>query len=241
MMSGSRYRTLARQLMAGIARGDHPVGSYLPTEHALGEQYGLSRVTVREALRELEQLGLVSRRPRHGTRVESLHPNSGFVLVGDSLDAVLRFTQDLPFILLGSEAVFPDVRQAQEFQLSASQRYARITGVRCRSGDAPTLFSEHWIPALYAPEAATLDGLTGSIAEFLARQRDDEIHRINQVIDVARLDREQADALGVPDGSAALRTRRWYRNQRADLVLMSTSLSPEGRYAMASVLQRNPR
>ena len=237
----SQYRTLARHLMDGIARGDFPVGSYLPSEQALGEQYGVSRVTVRGALRELEQLGLISRRPRLGTRVESSHAISEFMLVGDSLDAVLRFTRDLPFVLLRSESILLDVRQADELQLLAKQRYSRVTGLRSRPDAAPTLFSEHLIPALYAVDPELLDGLTGSIAEFLAQRRSDDIHRINQVIDVARLSSEQARHLHVPNKSPALRTRRWYRNRNADLVMMSTSLSPEGRYAMTSILQRSPR
>ena len=57
-------RRLAWDLRAQIAAGDPPAGSRLATETALAERFGMSRPTVRAALRELETLGLV--RTHHG-------------------------------------------------------------------------------------------------------------------------------------------------------------------------------
>lgn len=47
------------QLLAAIERGDYPPGSALPSERALCETFGVSRVSVREAIAGLESLGLV--------------------------------------------------------------------------------------------------------------------------------------------------------------------------------------
>ena len=67
--SAPRYMTLAETLRAGIAAGNPAVGELLPTEHALTEQYGVSRHTVREALRMLAEAGLIARRRGAGTVV----------------------------------------------------------------------------------------------------------------------------------------------------------------------------
>ena len=53
---------LAELLREKILKGDLPVGADLPTERDLGEQAGLSRATVREALRSLEGEGLIATR-----------------------------------------------------------------------------------------------------------------------------------------------------------------------------------
>ena len=54
---------------SAIADGRYPVGAQLPTEHELCRQLGLSRFTIREAIRVLATAGLVRRKPRAGTVV----------------------------------------------------------------------------------------------------------------------------------------------------------------------------
>ncbi len=47
------------QLLAAITRGDYPPGSLVPSERALGEMFGVSRVSIREALAGLAATGLI--------------------------------------------------------------------------------------------------------------------------------------------------------------------------------------
>lgn len=63
---------LARELRRRILSGDVPAGSALPTERELVSQTGLSRTSVREALRLLEAENLVTTRPgRYGGSIAS--------------------------------------------------------------------------------------------------------------------------------------------------------------------------
>src|SRR6478609_10789367 len=75
-MNKPHFADIARDLTEGIASGRFPVGSYLPTELELRDLYQTSRHTVRAALHELQQLGLVSRRKNAGTRVETMQPRN---------------------------------------------------------------------------------------------------------------------------------------------------------------------
>ena len=68
---GPLYRRLYEALRERITTGRYPVGSLLPTEAALCEEFNLSRYTVREALRQLTVLGLVARRQGSGSQVVS--------------------------------------------------------------------------------------------------------------------------------------------------------------------------
>ncbi|ROO51479.1 GntR family transcriptional regulator [Micromonospora sp. Llam0] len=63
------YREIAADLREAIARGDHPPGSRIPTEHELAESYGVSRETVRRALAELRAAGVLESARAAGTRV----------------------------------------------------------------------------------------------------------------------------------------------------------------------------
>jgi GntR family transcriptional repressor for pyruvate dehydrogenase complex len=57
------YQRVVQQVEEAIFGGEIGVGDHLPSERDLVEQFGVSRATVREALRVLESAGLVSSRP----------------------------------------------------------------------------------------------------------------------------------------------------------------------------------
>jgi GntR family transcriptional repressor for pyruvate dehydrogenase complex len=63
------YQDLARSLLAELAAGKFPVGSRLPAERELAQQYDVSRPTVREAIIALEVQGLVEVRVGSGAYV----------------------------------------------------------------------------------------------------------------------------------------------------------------------------
>ncbi|MCU6665528.1 FadR/GntR family transcriptional regulator [Silvania hatchlandensis] len=60
---------LAEKLAQRILTGEYMPGSILPGEMELGEQFGVSRTAVREAVKTLTAKGMVLPRPRIGTRV----------------------------------------------------------------------------------------------------------------------------------------------------------------------------
>ena len=63
------YRQLMQKLRADMAAGVYPAHSRIPSEQALCESYGVSRVTVRKALSELTREGLLQRQQGKGTFV----------------------------------------------------------------------------------------------------------------------------------------------------------------------------
>lgn len=60
---------LAEKLAQQILRGEYAPGAILPGEMELGEQFGVSRTAVREAIKTLTAKGMVLPRPRIGTRI----------------------------------------------------------------------------------------------------------------------------------------------------------------------------
>lgn len=57
------------ELGAGVISGRFPVGSILPNDAALMDEFNVSRTVLREALKTLEAKGLVEARPKVGTKV----------------------------------------------------------------------------------------------------------------------------------------------------------------------------
>ena len=63
------YKQIVRALSDSIANGTYRPGDKLPTEAELIEQFGVSRITVRSAIKEMEDAGLVERARGKGTFV----------------------------------------------------------------------------------------------------------------------------------------------------------------------------
>ena len=67
------YKQVVRALESRISAGGLNPGRILPSESALMDEFGVSRITVRQALAELEKLGQVVRRQGKGTFVGRPH------------------------------------------------------------------------------------------------------------------------------------------------------------------------
>jgi fatty acid metabolism transcriptional regulator FadR len=72
---------IARTLRIKILSGEFPPGERLPTEQALADTFGVNRATLREAIKQLEMLGLVAVQQRTGIRVREFWNDSGLELL----------------------------------------------------------------------------------------------------------------------------------------------------------------
>jgi DNA-binding GntR family transcriptional regulator len=240
----SQYQRLAQILQREIESGSRAVGSLLPTEEALCAAHGVSRITVRAAMRELERLGLILRRARVGTRVIAATPSAVFMHDGDSVDGVLQFTRTLPFHLLDiAPAVGDDDLTAADLAALPPEDgpFLRVTGVRGAPGQPPLLYSVHMVPQRHAAAVARFDGCLGSLPQWLAEASGETVAEIRQVFDATGLSREAALALQMHPGEPALRTRRAYHQPGGRLIVRSTTVGPQGRYVFSSVLRRETR
>lgn len=83
------YFQLASVLREQILSGHYSAGDQLPTEADLVEAYGVSRITVRQALTMVERDGLVHRQVGRGTFVTDARPFTGEQKVEGSLDDLI--------------------------------------------------------------------------------------------------------------------------------------------------------
>ncbi len=67
MPDTSTYVRVAEAIRSDLGRGVRGVGHRLDSERVLAERYGCSRLTIRAALSDLEENGLLTRLPRKGT------------------------------------------------------------------------------------------------------------------------------------------------------------------------------
>jgi GntR family transcriptional regulator, galactonate operon transcriptional repressor len=106
-------------LVDRIVSGEHPVGTLIPREPELCAAFGVSRTVIREALKVLEEKGLVRVRRGHGTAVN--HDDEWNLLDPQVLAAVVRHDRDLDVL---DDLI--EVRVALEADMAA--RAARLRG-----------------------------------------------------------------------------------------------------------------
>ena len=80
-MENHKYREIIENIQEDISSGRYKPGGRLPSEAELVRRFGVSRMTVFRAMRELQSLGIVTRRVGSGTFV-SASPNSGSYVFG---------------------------------------------------------------------------------------------------------------------------------------------------------------
>src|SRR3954463_21606 len=97
---------IVSQLRGLILRGDYAPGDKLPPERRLAEELGVNRASLREAIKSLEQMGLVKTRQGDGTRVLDFMRTAGVELVSHLIPVHGAPTRDMLGGLLGSPRFF---------------------------------------------------------------------------------------------------------------------------------------
>ncbi len=76
-MENHKYREIFEKIQGDISSGRYRAGNRLPSEAELVRRFGVSRMTVFRAMRELQTLGIVTRRVGSGTYVSAaVNPGS---------------------------------------------------------------------------------------------------------------------------------------------------------------------
>src|ERR1700739_4544688 len=120
------YAALEAQLAADIARGEFPIGSQLPTEDRLIQRFAVSRTTVRKAIQNLSDRGLVE--IRHGTGTFVAQPR-----LTQELTELTGFVEDMDALghapsarLIDRIVVAADAAVAEHLALAVGTRVMRI-------------------------------------------------------------------------------------------------------------------
>ena len=234
-----RYQQVANELIDGISRGIYPVGRLLPTEMELCEQYGISRSTVREALRRLRDAGLISRRRRIGTEVLSRTPPASYRQPTNSISDLLQYADDTRVEILSKKRVACERSLAELLECRVGQVWLRVDSLRTIPGAPnPICMTTAYLDARLPDLERNLEGLDGPISAMLERIYGLRMARIEQSIDAISLGKRQAKLLLAEPGSPALRATRRYYREDGTLVELSSATHPGDRFTYVTSLVR---
>lgn len=232
---GPRYARLADTLIHDIRRGRYPVGEMLPPELALCARYGVSRHTVREAIRKLSELGLISRRRGIGTRVRARRAQGRFVASLSSIAELFRYTQRTRLKLLGSHKVSADARLAAMLRCKPGQRWLRLDTCRYPIGEGvPITYMEIYVLPGHAGIRSRLEGGGTWIYGLIEELYGERIVEVQQDIGSIAMPERVAKLLGVAPGAPALHVLRYYYATSERLLSVSVNFYPQSRFRIST-------
>lgn len=117
---------IARQLLRSIVNRSLRPGERLPSERSLASRLGVNRASLREAIKRLEQLGLVHTRRGDGTRVADFMSHAGVELLQHLMPLALSESPEL-------------LRDLHEVRVSLGREVARVAARRCQLEDLDEL------------------------------------------------------------------------------------------------------
>ncbi|OAS27343.1 GntR family transcriptional regulator [Methylobacterium platani] len=235
-----RYLQLAQTLISEIESGRYPVGALMPTEFALCEQFGASRFTVREAIKRLVELGLVSRQAGVGTRVLSAQSRTAYRQVMQGLDDLQQYTAETVLEILDVEMAPLAEDIAALAQAPVGQSWLHMRGLRHREGEAeaPLCVTEIYIHPAFRAVREVGGRSTVPVYVRLEEQFGESVAEVQQQIRAVVLTPDQAERLGAAPGAPALWICRLYLNRRAEVIEVATSVHPAERFSYSAVFRR---
>jgi GntR family transcriptional regulator len=233
------YRRLVEALRAEIEAGAHPVGSLLPTEGELQSRFGVSRHTVREALRQLKDEGLISSRQGAGTTVVSRVRPKRFVHEVASINDLIAHAQELKYEVDSSAMVVADAELAQRLGCEEGERWLRIEGFRHPEGDpAPVAWTEAFIRSEFAGVALFLGRRPGPIYLWIEEMYGTSVEEVEQVLYGREIFETAAEGLGVEPGHPGVEVKRTYRLGDGACALVAFTLYRADHFSLSMTMRR---
>jgi GntR family transcriptional regulator len=200
------HRQLFLVLHDEIGRGALAAGDALPTEQSLCDQFGVSRITVRRALADLAEAGLIERRHGIGSFVTERLPDGREAAGGSYLDNMrqVEFETEVDVIERGIRALPPAVRARWDSRDSALH-VLRVRRER-RTGE-PLMITEAWLPAELA-DAVTESALARAPLYRLIADAGVTLERLEHEMTAEIAGPRTASLLGTAIGTPLIRVIR---------------------------------
>ncbi|KAJ55683.1 GntR family transcriptional regulator [Actibacterium mucosum KCTC 23349] len=227
------WKSIAMSLTSEIANGHYKPGDRLPTEAELSRRFQVNRHTVRRALQDMNESGLVHSRRGAGVFVASTPTDY-------PLGRRVRFSQNIAqagksswreILLLEKRA--PNRAEAEALELAEGD-LVHVAETLAMQQDTPIALSRHVFSAERFPDILQNIEATGSITQALKRSGVADYTRAHTRLTAKSASAAQATRLRIREGDPILRTtgvnidsknqpieygRTWFVGDRISLIV----------------------
>lgn len=189
------YRQIADQIREQIQSGALKAGDALPTELRLREQFGVSRVTVRQAIKLLVEQDVLESVQGSGTYVKEVKVNYDIYQLTSFDEKLQHLDVASHSEVLAFSIIKPPMAIAEALALSEDERVYYIKRLRYIV-QKPVTLEETWMPLSLFPDL-TYEVMQGSKYAWMENSKNMLIDRSEQEIIPLMPTKEMVALLGV--------------------------------------------
>lgn len=230
-----RYLQLAGELRGEILSGKFPARDQFPTESDLCQRYGVSRFTVREALRRLQNEGLIARQRGSGTVVQPAAARGGALHQPlSNVGEILQYARDT-HVTYETRGRGPLPRKVAEQSVGdTTGDWTIFRGSRRHEDDPwPIAVIDAYFHASLDDAVAQFDLSANTLFSQVEERAGVTVGRVTQDIQAVVAPVDVATTLGMSRRAPALRILRCYYSPDEQLFEISVSHHPGDRFAYA--------
>lgn len=228
-----RYLQVAGELREAVLAGKFSKGDPFPTETELCRRYDVSRFTVREALRRLQNEGLITRKRGSGTVVQPAAARGGALHQPlPSVGEILQYARDTSITYVPLATGPLPTALARQIGHDSSGIWTSFRGIRMAEGQTrPIAVTEAFFHASLADAMGQLDLGRGSLFSQIEPIAGVAVGKVKQDIQAVAADAQTAADLLIAQGDPVLRILRCYLSPHNEVFEISVSLHPGDSFA----------
>lgn len=230
-MSNHTYLNLKEDLIAEIVRGVYKPHDRLPSQRELGQEHGLSHMTVRRAINELIQEGLIYARQGRGLYVAEPKQDAELgPLYGFTEDMTLRGMKASSRVL-EKGVVSASTMLAATLQVQVGVPLVHLRRLRLADGE-PIAIQTAYLPSPLCPGLLEHDLEQGSLYEILRTHYGLNMANGESAASAALASAEESDLLKLAQPAALLVTEQVTHLDNGQPVEFARSLYRGDRYQL---------
>jgi GntR family transcriptional regulator len=202
-----RYYRIAESLRERIRRGDVRPGSRLDNQRTLAKSFGVTLMTLRQALEVLERERLIARRHGLGTFVAAPAFDYDILQLRRFAGDLVAQGENVVTRLLGTRLGVVDAPAASALALAPRARLFVLDRLRLVDG-RPMSLQRSFLAGPLGDELSRADLATTPLKDALEFKLGLTIERARETVSAVRLGRREARELECPAGAPAFQSER---------------------------------
>lgn len=225
-MSTPAYQQIKDYVLAAIHAGEWREGDQIPSENELVRRFGVARMTVNRAIRELAAEGVLTRSQGAGTFVAATKYQSTLIEIKSIADEIRARGHIHSAEVLKLQAVKADAALAAEMAVALGSKLFHSLILHYENG-VPIQLEDRWVNPALAPDYLGQDYTCSTPNEYLMRAA--PLARVEYRIEASRPDRTARAKLAMErdEPCLVLHRRTFSAGQVASMVRL---YHPAGRY-----------